>query len=161
MFNRRRLVLSSAVIVLTLVSHAYTQADDANDYPSEVRADFKTVYDADILAATRTDNEAVAEVGSDDADVIEEIVVIGKNKRQLPDLGRNLGSNPVAKKPSWFDWQFLPAYDLQQADRHFDLFQLNDQIGRVGVVEVFRIRFGHRRSSRLVLCGSNQASSAT
>ena len=110
-----------------------------------MRADFKTVYDADNLAANRTDIEAAAEVRSDDADVIEEIVVIGKNKRQLPDLGRSLGSNPVVKQPSWFDWQFLPAYDLEQADRHFDLFQLNDQIRHVGVVEVFRIRFGRRR----------------
>jgi len=44
--------------------------------------------------------------------------------------------------PGRIDWQFLPRYDPEQADRYFDLIQLDEEIRRAGFIELFRISFG-------------------
>ena len=74
--------------------------------------------------------------------MIEEIVVIGKEKWQLPNLGSSLDTDPVVPKPGRIDWQFLPMYDPEQAYPYFDQFQLDEEIRRTGFIELFRARFG-------------------
>ena len=143
MFDRRQLVARGAAIVLMFVSFGYARADDANEYPSEVRADGELADGSDISAANGTAHVDGA-VGVDQADVIEEIVVIGKNKKRLPNLGSSLGTDPVVKKPGRHDWQFLPIYDPEQAYPYSDQIQLDEQIRRAGFIELFRVRFGQR-----------------
>ena len=142
MFDRRQLVARGATIVLMFASFGYAQADDANEYLADVRADLEMADGVDISITDRTDIRATADGGGDQADVIEEIVVIGKKKRQLPNLGRSLDTDPVVQKPGRIDWQFLPVYDPEQAYLDFDLFQYNDEIRRAGFIELFRVRFG-------------------
>jgi len=142
MFDRRQLVTRGAAIVLMFASFGYAQADDANEYVAEVRGDLEMADDVDILTTNRTDVRAMADVGGDQADVIEEIVVIGKKKRQLPYLGSSLDTDPVVQKPGRIDWQFLPMYDPEQAYPYSDLVQFDEEIRRTGFIELFRVRFG-------------------
>ncbi len=142
MIDRRLLVARSAAIMLTFASFGYAQADDANEYLSLVRADLEMADGTDISITDCTDIRATADVGGDKADVIEEIIVIGKNRRQLPNLGSSLDTDPVVQKPSQIDWQFLPMYDPEQAYPYFDQFQLDEEIRRTGFIELFRARFG-------------------
>ena len=142
MFDRRQLMARGAAIVLMFASFGYAQADDANEYLAEVGADLEMADDVDILTTNRTDVRAMADVGGDQADVIEEIVVIGKKKRQLPYLGSSLDTDPVVQKPGRIDWQFLPMYDPEQAYPYSDLLQFDQEIRRTGFIELFRIRFG-------------------
>ncbi len=142
MFDRRQVVKRGAVIVLMFASFGYAQADDANEYLAEVRLDLEMADGADISTTIRTDNRATAEVGGDQADVIEEIVVIGKKKWQLPNLGASLDTDPVVQKPGRIDWQFLHKYDPEQAYPYFDQIQLDEEIRRTGFIELFRVRFG-------------------
>ena len=142
MFDRRQLVARGTAIVLMFASVGYAQADDANEYLAGVRADPEMADGGDILTTNRTDIRATAAVGGDRPDVIEEIVVIGKVKRQLPNLGSSLYADPVVQKPSRIDWVFLPVYDPEQAYLDFDLFQYNEEIRRAGFIELFRVRFG-------------------
>ena len=86
MFDRRQLVARGAAIVLMFTSFGYAQADDANEYLAAVRADLEMADGVDFLTTNRTDIRATADVGGDQPDVIEEIVVIGKEKWQLPPL---------------------------------------------------------------------------
>ena len=142
MFDRRQLVARGAAIVLMFASFGYAQADDFNEYLVEVRADLEMADGIDIVITNRTDIRGTADVGGDQADLIEEIVVIGKKKWQLPNLGRNSGADPVVKKPGRIDWQFLPMYDAEQAYPYFDQFQLDEETRRTGFVVLFRARFG-------------------
>jgi len=142
MFDRRQLVARGATIVLMFASFGYAQADDANEYLADVRADLEMADGVDISITDRTDIRATADGGGDQADVIEEIVVIGKKKRRLPNLGRSLDTDPVVQKPGRIDWQFLPMFDPEQAYPYFDQFQLDEEIRRTGFIELFRARFG-------------------
>ncbi len=142
MVDRRQLVALSAAIVLMFTSIGYAQADDAKEYLSEVRGDLEMADGADISTTNRTDIRATADADDDQADVIEEIVVIGKKKRPLPNLGSSSGTDPVLQNPNRIDWHFLPMYDPEQAYPYFDQFQLNEEIRRAGFIELFRVRFG-------------------
>ncbi len=142
MFDRRQLVARGAAIVLMFASFGYAQADDAKEYLSEVLTDLEMAAGVDMSTKNRTDIRATADVGAVQADVIEEIVVIGKKKRQLPNLGSSSGTEPMVQKPSGIDWEFLPVYDPEQAYLDFDLFQHNEEIRRAGFIELFRVRFG-------------------
>ncbi len=142
MFDRRQLVARGAAIVLMFASFGYAQADDANEYLAEVRADLEMADGVDISTTNRTDIRATTDVGGDQADVIEEIVVIGKQKWQRPNLGSSLDTDPVVQKPGRIDWQFLPKYDPEQAYPYFDQFQLDAEIRRTGFIQLFRARFG-------------------
>ncbi len=142
MFDRRQLVARGAAIVLMFASFGYAQADDANEYLGEVGADLEMADGVDILTTNRTDVRATADVGDDQADVIEEIVVIGRKKSQHPNLGSSLDTDPVVQKPGRIDWQFLPIYDPEQAYPYSDLLQFDQEIRRTGFIELFRIRFG-------------------
>ncbi len=142
MFERRQLMARGATIVLMFVSLGHAQADDANEYLAEVRADLEMADGVDVFTTNRTDIRATADVGGDQPDVIEEIVVIGKVKRQLSNLGRSLYADPVVQKPSRIDWEFLHVYDPEQAYPYFGQFQLDEEIRRAGFIELFRVRFG-------------------
>ncbi len=142
MIDRRQLVAWSAAIMLMFASFGYAQADDANEYLAEVRPDLEMADGVDVLTTNRTDIRATADAGGDQPDVIEEIVVIGRQKWQLPNPGSSMGTDPVLQKPSRIDWQFLPRYDPEQAYIDFDLFHYNEEIRRAGFIELFRVRFG-------------------
>jgi len=139
MFDRRQLVARSAAIMLMFASFGYAQADDANEYLAEVRDDLDLADGADILTTNRT---AKADADGDELYVIEEIVVIGRKKSQHPNLGNSSGTNPVVQMPGWIDWQFLPRYYPEQADRYFDLIPLAVGIRRGGFIELFRVGIG-------------------
>jgi len=139
MFDRRQLVARSAAIMLMFASFGYAQADDANEYLAEVRDDLDLADGADISTTNRT---AKADADGDELYVIEEIVVIGRKKSQHPNLSNSSGTDPVVQMPGRIDWQFLPRYDPEQADRYFDLIQLDEEIRRGGFIELFRVSFG-------------------
>ena len=142
MFDRRQLVARAVAIVLMFAASGIALADDANEYRSEVRDDLDLADGADISTTNRTDITARADADGDDAYVIEEIVVIGRKKSQHPNLGNSSGTDPVVQMPGRIDWQFLPRYDPEQADRYFDLIQLDEEIRRGGFIELFRVSFG-------------------
>ena len=139
MFDRRQLLARVVAIVLLFASYGYAQADDANDYRSEVRDDLDLADSADISTTKRT---AKADADDDDVYVIEEIVVIGRKKSQNSNLGNSSSTGPLVQMPGRIDWQFLPRYDPEQADRYFDLIQLDEEIRRAGFIELFRVSFG-------------------
>lgn len=137
MFNRKGLVMRKAVAVLvtlplSLAFQGYAQAENANESLSEgltANTHITTTSPSDFRGHT---------------DVIEEIVVTAKKNRQLPDLGSSLSPDPVVENPGQFDLRLLPTYDPEQTDRHLDLFQLNEELRRPGLVQLFRVRFGRR-----------------
>ncbi len=139
MFDRRQLVARTVAIVLMFAASGFALADDANEYRSEVRDDLDLVDGADISTTNRT---ARADADDDDVYVIEEIVVIGRKKSQHPNLRNSSGTDPVVQMPGRIDWQFLPRYDPEQADRYFDLIQRDEEIRRAGFIELFRVSFG-------------------
>ncbi len=142
MFDRRQLLARGAAIVLMCASFGYAQADDANEYHAEVRADLEMADGVEISSKNRSDIRATADVDGDQEDVIEEIVVIGRKKSQHPNLGSSLDTDPVVQKPGRIDWQFLPIYDPEQAYPYSDLLQFDQEIRRTGFIDLFRIRFG-------------------
>ncbi len=139
MFDRRQLVARAVAIVLMFAASGIALADDANEYRFEVRDDLDLADGADISTTNRT---AKADADGDELYVIEEIVVIGRKKSQHPNLGNSSGTDPVVQMPGRIDWQFLPRYDPEQADRYFDLIPLDEEIRRGGFIELFRVSFG-------------------
>ncbi len=139
MFDGRQLVARVLSIVLMFASYGYAQADDANEYRSEVRDGLDLVDGAEISTTKRT---AKADADGDELYVIEEIVVIGRKKTQHPNLGNSSGTDLVVQMPGRIDWHVLPRYDPEQADRYFDLIQLDEEIRRAGFIELFRVSFG-------------------
>lgn len=90
---------------------------------------------APALAAPRDD-------GSDDLD---EVLVVGTPMR-LPDLGSTLRAQREAEEDQGrIAVTFLPLYDPEAERGGIDdpLFR-NREMERVGFIELFRIRFGHR-----------------
>ncbi len=140
MFDRRQLFARLVAVVLIFAASGFALADDANEYRSEVRDDLDLADGADITTTNRT---ARSDADGDDVYVIEEIVVIGRKKSQQPNLGNSSSTDPVVQMPGRIDWQFLPRYDPEQADRYFDLIQLDEEIRRAGFIELFRVSFGH------------------
>ena len=142
MIDRRQLVARAVAIVLMFAASGFALADDANEYRSEVRDDLDLADAADTSTTNRTDIRSTADADGDDDYVIEEIVVIGRKKSQHPNLGDSSSTGPVVQMPGRIDWQFLPRYDPEQADRYFDLIQHDEEIRRAGFIELFRVSFG-------------------
>jgi len=142
MFDRRQLVARAVAIVLMFAANGFALADDANEYRSEGRDDLDLAAGADLTTTDHTDITARSDADGDDEYVIEEIVVIGRKRSQHPNLGNSSSIDPVVQMPGRIDWQFLPRYDPEQADRYFDLIQLDEEIRRAGFIELFRISFG-------------------
>lgn len=89
---------------------------------------------------------AIAYSATTRVDVIEEIVVIGAKNKPVRRFHRNADIAPVFNKPSRFELQLLPVHDPDDPYRRTVKFQLHDPIRNVGIVEVFRIRFGGKRT---------------
>ncbi len=142
MFDRRQLFARLVAIVLMFAASGFVLADDANEYPFEVRDDLELADGTEISTTNRTEITARADTDGDDAYVIDEIVVIARKKSRRPNLGNSSGSDPVVHMPGRIDWHFLPRYDPEQADRYFDLIQLDEEVRRAGFIELFRISFG-------------------
>lgn len=81
--------MKGLAVVLVLLSHGNSRAADGTEAALTVPA-----------------------AGVDD-EGIEEIIVFGQKKKQIPELGKDFSSDPVINLPSRFHWQFLPAYDLK------------------------------------------------
>ena len=92
MFDGRQLVARAVAIALMFAASGFALADDANEYRSEVRDDLDLADGADISATNCTDITARADADDDDVYVIEEIVVIGREKSQQPNLGNISGA---------------------------------------------------------------------
>ncbi len=141
MFERRQLAAHAVAIVLIFAASGFALADNTNEYRSELRDDLDLADGADLTTTDRTAHGR-SDADGDDAYVIEEIVVIGRTKSQHPNPGNTSGIDPVMTMPGRIDWQFLPRYDPEQADRYFDLIQLDEETRRAGFIELFRISFG-------------------
>lgn len=90
--------------------------------------------------------ESATEDGSDVIDVMDEIVVIGRKKKQRPDFSHIPGIESIVNMPGWLRWDLLPTYDLERAIRRFELLPLTQRaISREGNIELFRISFGRRQ----------------
>ena len=142
MLDRRQLVARAVAIVLMFAASGFALADDANRHRSEVRDDLDLADGADISTTNRTDITTRAGADGDDVNVIEEIVIVGRKKSRHPNLGNSSVTDPLVQMPGRIDWQFLPRYDPEQADRYFDLIQLDEEIRRAGFIELFRLSFG-------------------
>ena len=142
MFDRRKLVSRAVGIMLMIAASGFALADNATNYRSELRDDLNLAKDAEITATNRAGITTRADADSDDGDVIEEIVVIGRKKSRKSYLGQNADVFPVMQLPDWIDWQFLPRYEPAKADRYFDLIQPDTEIRRAGFIELFRLSFG-------------------
>ena len=138
MFDRRQLVARAVAMVLMFASYGYAQADNIDEYRSELHDDLELADGADIS----TTNWTPKANADDHSYVIEEIVVIGKKNSQHSNLGSNSSTNPLVQMPGRIDWRFLPPYDPEQADRYYDLIQLDEEIRRAGFIELFRFSFG-------------------
>ena len=132
-------VLGGPAVVLASTPSNY---EDARAIVSYADLNLEMADGVEISSKNRTDIRATADAGGDQPDVIEEIVVIGREKWPFPHLGSSLGIDPVVQKPSRIDWKFLPVYDPDQAYPFFDQFQLSEEIRRAGFIELFRVRFG-------------------
>ncbi len=142
MIDRRQLVARAVAIVLMFAASGFALADNANEYRSELRDDLDLADGHDITTTERMDITPKSDADGDDEYVIEEIVVIGRKKSQHPNPGNTSGIDSVMPMPGRIDWQFLPRYDPEQADRYFDLIQLDEETRRAGFIELFRISFG-------------------
>ena len=86
----------------------------------------------------------------DDDDAMEEIIVTAEEEEwRVPDLGsewRIEREEQEKAEQGRFQADFLPLYDPETAPRNPDLFQLNKEEERVGRIELFRFKFGGKRS---------------
>lgn len=77
---------------------------------------------------------------------LEEVIVVGENEWRLPDLGETWRRRQEDnKEPARIQANFFPLYDPEDSrQRRDDLFMLNNELRRVGFIELFKIRFGKR-----------------
>ncbi|HEU4620004.1 MAG TPA: hypothetical protein VFV10_18345, partial [Gammaproteobacteria bacterium] len=83
---------------------------------------------------------------ADGPDELDEVIVVGTSPLRLPDLGSRLRAEREAERDDGrIDVTFLPLFDPASPPMSFDdpLFR-NRELERVGFIELFRIRFGHR-----------------
>lgn len=75
---------------------------------------------------------------------LEEVLVIGENEWRLPDLGSAWRANAqAASEPARIETDALPLYDPESPTHtRNDWFIVNEEIRRVGFIELFRVRFG-------------------
>ena len=141
MFDRRQLVATAAAIVLMFASFGNAQADDADENLAGVRIDPGVASGIEILSTYRTDASATRDLGGSQPEVIDEIVVIGKKTRWVPNFRDSLSGDSLLPNAARIDLQFLPAFDREQAYPYADQFQLSEELRRTGFIKLFRIRF--------------------
>ncbi len=145
MLDRKTRVRSAAAVLVAL----YNVASYGN--PTGEEAKESLMVRAELTVAAGTPKQSLAEIdaatlGSDDQEkVLEEIIVVGKDEWRLPDLGSSWRAEQEARrKPVRMNWEFLPRYDPEEADRHPELSQLSKVEQRVGFIRLFRFSFGRR-----------------
>lgn len=104
----------------------------------------------DLVLPPRLDDEPysarLAQQPEDRRSSLEEVIVVGENEWRLPDLGDTWRKRQEDKQePARIQANFLPMYDPEDSrQRRDDLFMINNELRRVGFVELFKIRFGKR-----------------
>ncbi len=145
MLDRKTLIRSAAVVLVALynvASYGNPTGEEANE-SLMVRAELTVA--AGIPKQSLAEIDAAALVSNEQKEVLEEIIVVGKDEWRLPDLGSSWRAEQEArKKPGRGDWEFLPRYDPERADRHVNRSQLSQEEQRVGFIELFRFSFDHR-----------------
>lgn len=85
-----------------------------------------------------------------DNDTMEEVIVRAEEDEwRLPDLGSEWRLEREEREKAEqgrLQADFLPYYDPELAPRNPDLFQLNKEEERVGKIELFRFKFGPKRT---------------
>ncbi len=140
MFNRKIWVRNAAVVLVALHNVA-SYGNPTGDAKESLMVREKLAVAASIPKQTEID---AATPGSNDLEtVLEEIIVVGKDEWRLPDLGSSWRAEQEARrKPVRMNWEFLPRYDPEQADRHPNLSRLIKKEQRVGFIELLRFSFG-------------------
>jgi hypothetical protein len=77
-------------------------------------------------------------------EALEEVLVTGENEWRLPDLGsRWRARTEAATEPARIAADVLPLYDPESPTHtRNDWFIVNEEIRRVGFIELFKVRFG-------------------
>ena len=142
MLVRKTLIRSAAAVLVA----QYNVASYGNSTGDEAAGSL--LVRAELTEAARIPKQSVAEidaatlVSDDQQEVLEEIIVVGKDEWRLPDLGSSWRAEHEARrKPGRTGWEFAPRYDPERAARHLDLSQLSKEEQRVGVIELFRFSF--------------------
>lgn len=82
----------------------------------------------------------------DRIETLEEVLVVGDDEWRLPDLGSTWRAEQAAEPATArIEADMLPLYDPEDpTHERTDWFLVNEEIRRVGFIELFRIRFGER-----------------
>ena len=146
MFHGRRRVIGNAAIVLvslySMVSYGYTP-EDANEHGNEICAALTVARGAVIARQAGAEIEATNSVSDDENEPLAETLALGEDKWSLPDFRSNWRAGHKAGKESGgTEFEFLPRYDAEQANRQLDLVRPNNEEERTDLIEVFRFGFG-------------------
>ena len=125
MKNRRIMTVGVVSIVTALLFPDYAMADNGYEHPSEAYAKTQTASD------------------TADVEIIDEIIVRGRKQSWRPGLRLTSGFDPLLKRFQRFDWQFFPTYVPEPIRIRFELGHFRNTNQQAGIIEVFRIRFGH------------------
>ncbi len=143
--------LGAATLTVLL---AQTAAAQHNDAPPPPLLD-RTIENAGAAGAAQPPAAApprpptaaeLAPLPEDRVEAPEEIIVVGSGWR-LPDLGSSWRAKQAQKEAEdtgRFHATFLPLYDPNNPPSHPDSLFLSPEWQRVGYIELFRLRFGHR-----------------
>ena len=149
MLDRKTLVRSAAAVLVALynvASYGNPTGEEANE-SLMVRAELTVA--AGIPKQSLAEIDAAALVSNEQKEVLEEIIVVGKDEWRLPDLGSSWRAEQEARKrPGRTGWEFAPRYDPERAYRHLNLSQRSKEEQRVGFIDLFRFSFG-RKSYRM------------
>lgn len=104
---------------------------------------------ADLAVAPRLDDapgrSQLAAVEPADDDALEEVIVIGDSEWRLPDLGSSWRAREEDEPSNdRIEVSLLPLYDPGEDGAQFDALGINQEMQRVGFIELFRLRFGRR-----------------
>jgi hypothetical protein len=134
-------VLPLLAAVAALASPAGAQDKDPPAEPSEA---LTLPPRLDEAASPKTRFEPPAEAARDEA--MEEVLVVRENPWRLPDLGSEWRARHDEGEldTGRISADFMPLYDPEAVLPFQDYFPLNQEMQRVGYIEVFRIRFGRR-----------------
>lgn len=88
----------------------------------------------------------LTEPSEERAAALEEVLVVGENEWRLPDLGSRWRAEAAATAElGRIEADLLPLFDPEDpAHTRADWFIVNEEIRRVGFIELFKVRFGRR-----------------
>lgn len=139
-----RFQIFSAALLLTAVAALASPADAQEDVTTEPSEALTLPPRLDEAASPKTRFEPPAGAARDEA--MEEVLVVRENRWRLPDLGSEWRASHEegALDTGRISADFMPLYDPEAELPFQDYFPLNQEMQRVGYIEVFRIRFGRR-----------------